>query len=83
MREQAVDARRWCERPDVIGDLPNRPLRVLLADDDPTVAAYICKVLPSDRFQVEVVNDGEECLHFLRTQPRGFDLLLLDLMMPT
>jgi len=67
---------------DVIGDLPNRLVRVLLADDDPTVAAYICKVLPSDRFQVEVVNDGEECLHFLRTQPRGFDLLLLDLMMP-
>ena len=56
--------------------------RVLLADDDPAVAAYLTKVLPEHRYQVEVVNRGEDCLHLLRTQPRGFDLLLLDLMMP-
>ena len=65
-----------------LGDAPDRMLRVLLADDDPMVAAYVTKVLPADRFQVEVVNNGEECLHLLRTQPKGFDLLLLDLMMP-
>ena len=55
---------------------------VLVVDDDPTVAAYVRKVLPEDRFHIEVANNGEECLHVLRTQPRGFDLLLLDLMMP-
>jgi CheY-like chemotaxis protein len=55
---------------------------VLLADDDPMVAAYVSKVLPADQFHLEVVNTGEECLHLLRTQPKGFDLLLLDLMMP-
>src|SRR5262249_33272012 len=65
-----------------LGALPSRVVRVLLADDDPTVAAYVTKVLPSDRFQIEVVNNGEECLHCLRTQPKAFDLLLLDLMMP-
>ena len=57
-------------------------VRVLMADDDPTVAAYVRKVLPPSRFHVEVANNGEECLHILRTQPNGFDLLLLDLMMP-
>ena len=31
---------------------------------------------------LEIASNGEECLHFLRTQPRGFDVLLLDLMMP-
>jgi len=65
-----------------LGDDPGRIMRVLLADDDPTVAAYVTKVLPSARFQLEVVNNGEECLHLLRTQPKHFDLLLLDLMMP-
>ena len=65
-----------------LGDAPGRVMRVLLADDDPMVAAYVSKVLPLERFQLEVVNNGEECLHLLRTQPQGFDLLLLDLMMP-
>jgi len=59
-----------------------RLVRVLMADDDPTVLAYIRRVLPSDRFLVEVANNGDECLHILRTQPNGYDVLLLDLMMP-
>ncbi len=66
----------------LVGDIHGRHVRVLMADDDPTVAAYIRKVLPADRYHIEVANNGEECLHVLRTQPRGFDLLLLDLMMP-
>jgi CheY-like chemotaxis protein len=39
-------------------------------------------VLPTERFHVDVANNGEECLHILRTQPNGYDVLLLDLMMP-
>jgi CheY-like chemotaxis protein len=56
--------------------------RVLMADDDASIAAYLRKVLPEKRFHIEVATDGEQCLHILRTQPRGFDVLLLDLMMP-
>ena len=67
---------------DLCGSIQNRVIRVLMADDDPSVTAYIRKVLPVERFHVEVANNGDECLHALRTQPRGFDLLLLDLMMP-
>ena len=55
---------------------------ILMADDDPTVAAYVRKVLLSARYHIEVANNGGECLHILRTQPNGFDLPLLDLMMP-
>jgi PAS domain S-box-containing protein len=66
----------------LVGGIQGRRVRVLMADDDPTVAAFVRKVLPDDRFHIEVANNGEECLHVLRTQPRGFDLLLLDLMMP-
>ena len=66
----------------VLGDGEGRVLRVLMADDDPSVTAYVRKVLPVDRFHLEVAANGTECLHALRTQPRGFDLVLLDLMMP-
>jgi CheY-like chemotaxis protein len=59
-----------------------RIVRVLVADDDPTVAAFLGKVLSQDRFHTVMVNNGEECLHLLRTQRASFDLLLLDLMMP-
>jgi CheY-like chemotaxis protein len=67
---------------DLCGSIQNRVIRVLMADDDPSVTAYIRKVLPVERFHVEFANNGDQCLHALRTQPRGFDLLLLDLMMP-
>jgi PAS domain S-box-containing protein len=63
-------------------DKQGRLVRVLMADDDPTVLAYVRRVLPSDRYLVEVANNGDECLHILRTQPNGYDVLLLDLMMP-
>ena len=67
---------------ELVGSRMDRVVRVLMADDDPSVGAYIRKVLPEDRYHIEVASNGEECLHVLRTQPRGFDLLLLDLMMP-
>jgi PAS domain S-box-containing protein len=57
-------------------------VRILMAEDDPTVTAFVRKVLPEGRYHLEVAENGEECLHILRTQPHGFDLLLLDLMMP-
>jgi len=66
----------------LVGPRGDNVVRVLLADDDATVTAYVRKVLPVDRFHLEVANNGEECLHVLRTQPKGFDILLLDLMMP-
>ena len=67
---------------EVLGRTHDRVVRILMADDDPSVVAYIRKVLPDNRFHIEVANNGEECLHILGVQPRGFDLLMLDLMMP-
>jgi CheY-like chemotaxis protein len=66
----------------MLGGLVNRQVRVLMADDDPAVATFIRRVLSPERFQLEVASNGKECLHVLRTQPRVFDILLLDLMMP-
>jgi PAS domain S-box-containing protein len=66
----------------LVGSIQGRPVRVLMVDDDPTVGAFVRKVLPQDRFHIEMATNGEQCLHILRTQPRGFDVMLLDLMMP-
>jgi PAS domain S-box-containing protein len=78
-----IDAHELIHRIEsLVSDATGGQIRVLMADDDPTVAAYVHKVLPADRFFVEVASNGEECLHILRKQPRGFDVLLLDLMMP-
>ena len=62
--------------------ITGRQVRILMAEDDPCVAAFVRKVLPEQRFHMEIAVNGEQCLHVLRTQPNGFDLLLLDLMMP-
>ncbi len=78
-----VDGHALLAKIDVmLGATHDRVVRILMADDDPSVVAYIRKALPEERFHIEVANNGEECLHVLRMQPRGFDLLLLDLMMP-
>jgi PAS domain S-box-containing protein len=67
---------------EMMGSIPDRQVRVLMADDDASVGAFVRKVLPDDRYHLEFASNGQECLEVLRTQPRGFDLLLLDLMMP-
>jgi len=67
---------------EVVGGKDGRVIRVLMADDDPSVTAFVTKVLPAAKYHVEIAGNGEECLHYLRTQPRGFDVLVLDLMMP-
>ncbi len=64
------------------GGIAGRPVRVLMADDDPSVTAYVARVLPRERFDLKITRNGEECLHALRTGMPAWDLLLLDLMMP-
>jgi len=67
---------------EMVAAVSGRQARILMAEDDPAVTAFVRKVLPENRYYMEVVANGEQCLHVLRTQPNGFDLLLLDLMMP-
>jgi CheY-like chemotaxis protein len=78
-----IDAGALMSRIDqLLGAIRDLPVRVLMADDDPTMGAYVRKVLPESRFHIEFASNGDECLHVLRAQPKGFDILLLDLRMP-
>ncbi|WP_315987067.1 response regulator transcription factor [Actinomadura sp. HBU206391] len=54
--------------------------RILVVDDDPTVAEVVARYLLRDGHQVECVADGAEALRLaLRNPP---DLVVLDLMLP-
>jgi DNA-binding response OmpR family regulator len=57
-----------------------RGATVLLAEDDPDVAAIVQHVLEADGHQVELARDGAEALaRFRACRP---DLVVLDVMMP-
>ncbi|GII84671.1 DNA-binding response regulator [Sphaerisporangium siamense] len=59
--------------------MAHRP-RILVVDDDPTVAEVVVKYLERDGHSVESVGDGAEALRRALANPP--DLLVLDLMLP-
>jgi DNA-binding response OmpR family regulator len=54
--------------------------RVLVVDDDPTVAEIVTRYLEREGFEVEIVSDGRTALDRAVASPP--DLMVLDLMLP-
>ena len=61
-------------------NLSPKPCRILVADDDPTVALLMQVALPAPDFATTVVASGDAALEIFGQQP--FDLVLLDVEMP-
>ena len=64
---------------------PNRPLTILLADDDTDDCIFFQSAV--DEFampcKITIVNDGEQLMHFLNKESNGLpDVLFLDINMP-
>jgi DNA-binding response OmpR family regulator len=55
-------------------------VRVLIVDDEPSVARTVKFLLDAEGFEAEIVFSGEECLRLI--EERQFDIVLLDIMMP-
>ncbi|HEU4505098.1 MAG TPA: response regulator transcription factor [Nitrospira sp.] len=55
-------------------------MRLLVAEDDLSVAGFLEKGLREERYTVDVANDGEEALKL--TQHVAYDLIILDVMLP-
>ncbi len=54
--------------------------RILIVEDEPTVAEVVERYLRRDGFEVSTVHDGEQAMDaFAKVQP---DLMVLDLMLP-
>jgi len=54
--------------------------RVLVVDDEVSVAKTVKFILDAEGFETSVVFSGEDCLK--RINSESFDLVLLDIMMP-
>ena len=61
-------------------DLDARPLRVLVVEDEPSVANLIAYNLEQDGYSISLAADGVAALQALRDDPP--DLLVLDLLLP-
>jgi DNA-binding response OmpR family regulator len=59
---------------------PDRPGRIMVVDDDPTLADVVGRYLVRDGHQVENVPDGRTALR--RVAEEQPDLVILDLMLP-
>src|ERR1700754_3851385 len=59
---------------------PDPPGRIVVVDDDPTVADVVGRYLDRDGHHVECVRDGQEALRRVAEEPP--DLVVLDLMLP-
>jgi signal transduction histidine kinase/ActR/RegA family two-component response regulator len=62
------------------GPAPKTATRVLVVEDEPTVARLISDVLEDEGFQVEALLDGYEALE--RAARASYDLVICDMKMP-
>lgn len=56
--------------------------RILIVEDERHLAEGLRFNLEAEGYQVEVVEDGESALKMLKAPEPGFDLLMLDVMLP-
>ncbi|MGQ9667471.1 MAG: hybrid sensor histidine kinase/response regulator, partial [Anaerolineae bacterium] len=61
-------------------EAPALPRRILLVDDEDTIASMLQRVLPLWGYQVNVAEDGQEALR--RLAQEEYDLILCDIRMP-
>lgn len=62
-------------------DLPPSPKKILILDDDPTLADVLRDFLEHENFQVATVNNGVEGVKLVMGE--SFDLILCDMVMPS
>jgi two-component system NtrC family sensor kinase len=77
-RASRVDAEQSEERPADL--LAPRPSRILIVDDEPSLARLICEALAEDGHRAECVGDGHQALR--RLDEREYDLVISDIKMP-
>ena len=55
-------------------------MRILLAEDERSLARALVHILEKNNYSAEAVYDGEEALHYLESD--NYDVAILDIMMP-
>lgn len=62
--------------------LQNGSERILIVDDEDPVRNVICVSLKHLGYSVAVARSGNEAIETVKTDPDGFDLVILDMLMP-
>ena len=62
--------------------VPPRPTSVLVVEDNPAALHLVASILEKEQYAVTRAVNGLEAMQILEEQPAGFDVLLLDRMMP-
>jgi two-component system OmpR family response regulator len=57
-------------------------MRILVVEDNVKLAASLRKGLEQESYAVEVSGDGADALDLLRSGPKDYDLVVLDVMLP-
>ena len=55
-------------------------MRILVAEDESSLARALCAILRKDNYEADAVFDGDEALDYLRSG--NYDAAILDIMMP-
>lgn len=62
--------------------METQTIKVLIVDDDPALCDLLSEYLSKEGLIVRSVGDGETALSMLANTKEGFDILVLDIMMP-
>src|SRR5215472_11058098 len=85
-RRPATDATWWCASSPAATSRPvatEAPVaRVLIAEDEEALRAFVARALTMDGHEVMVAADGGEALDVLVREQGKFDVLLTDIRMP-
>lgn len=77
-----LDRTRLASHPIQLDARSNTGRRILLLDDEPAVCRTAAQLLRQLGHNVQALRSGERALAHLRTHSNGYDLLVLDVMMP-
>jgi len=58
-------------------------MRILLVEDEPKLASVIARGLQGKGYAVDTVDDGEKALTRISIHHKDYDLIILDLMLPS
>src|SRR5215470_14682757 len=58
------------------------PMRILIAEDDAPLAAFMAKTFKAEEHSVDIAENGQQALEKLSATQNPYDLLILDLNLP-
>ncbi|PKN56868.1 MAG: hypothetical protein CVU56_13870 [Deltaproteobacteria bacterium HGW-Deltaproteobacteria-14] len=63
-------------------DPEKRPIKVLVAEDNPVNQIFVARLLEKRGHHVTLANNGADVIDCLDTTPEPFDIILMDIQMP-